>query len=123
MLVYRSLINPNVTSQVPCRTRLLHYKAQLLKAIILDDYQVIDTTWRERRRMMPGSGQSKVRDKRESERISINLGVKVRPGKNITILSFHSQLSEESNRGAHSGGGLRANRETRRSSTLRLTTL
>ena len=39
---------------------------------------------------MPGSEESKVRDKRESERISINLGVKVRAGKNITILSFHS---------------------------------
>ena len=39
---------------------------------------------------MPGSEQSKVRDKRESERISIKLGVKVRTGKNIRILSFHS---------------------------------
>ena len=61
-----------------------------LYAIILDHYQVIDTTWRERRRMMPGSEQNKVRDKRESERISINLGVKVGPEKNIRILSFHS---------------------------------
>lgn len=40
--------------------------------------------------MMPGSEQNKVRDKRESERISINLGVKVGPEKNIRILSFHS---------------------------------
>ena len=49
-----------------------------LYAIILDDYQVIDTTWKERRRMMPDSAQNKVRDKRESQRISIKLGVKVR---------------------------------------------
>ena len=34
---------------------------------------------------MPGSEQSKVRDKRESERLSINLGVKVRAGKNLAI--------------------------------------
>ena len=40
--------------------------------------------------MMPGSEESKVRDKRESERISINLGVQVGAGKNIAILSFHS---------------------------------
>ena len=39
--------------------------------IIVDHYQVIDTTVGERRRMML------VRDKRESERISIKLGVKV----------------------------------------------
>ena len=31
--------------------------------------------------MMPGSEQNKVRDKRESEGISINLGVKVVAGK------------------------------------------
>ena len=71
----------------------MHYKLNWiipLYAIILDHYQVIDTTWRERRRMMPGSEESKVRDKRESERLSINLGVKVRAGENITILSFHS---------------------------------
>ena len=64
----------------------MHYIIKLnwiipLYAIILDHYQVIDTTWRERRRMMPGSEQNKVRDKRESEGISINLGVKVGAGK------------------------------------------
>jgi len=56
-------------------------------------YQVIDATWRERRRMMPGSEESKVRDKRESERISINLGV---------------QLSEDNDQRARSDGGHQA---------------
>ena len=60
--------------------------------------------------MMPGSEESKVRDKRESERLSINLGVKVRAGeKTLQFYHFtHSQLSEDNNGGAHSAGGHQA---------------